>query len=375
MRLLPPRPQLSRHYGVGRACGTSPVINDAGLARSGRARVVSDLAWTGGAGQGAFAAGSSAGDVIPFAGTLLEAELRKIIIGGPGRSGTTYLAAALGQHPDVASFEAVELKFLFELGGLTDLGWVLCRSFSPNRAWVAIGQFRRLVNQLRNGGYDQPLLSGSGLYGGVGQALDRFLDRVAPDGVAQPMEWLAYRAAASDFFHDIVALATRMRPGATHFLEKTPHNLLAPNSILEFVGADAQCIHLIRDPRATALSLVGQAWGPSTLPAAIAWVKSYYRQWAMVRQDFRGLDLVELRIEDMAADPHAAEAQLLAWLGLRPHRILGQVDTEVLADRMARVDAADRALLDARLGDLASHLEYGSEKKQRNSQILGHHRG
>ena len=41
---------------------------------------------------------------------------------------------------------------------------------------------------------------------------------------------------------------------------------------------------------------------------------------------------------------------------------VGQVDTEVLADRMARVDAADRALLDARLGDLARHLEYGSEK-------------
>lgn len=289
----------------------------------------------------------------------MDPNLKTIMIGGPGRSGTTFLAAALRQHPDVASFEAVELKFLFELGGLTDLGLVLCDSFSPNRAWVAIGQFRRLVNQLRNGGYDQPVLAGNGLYGGVGQALDRFLSRVAPDGVAQPMGRPTYRAAARDFFHDIAALAVPMRPGATHFLEKTPHNLLAPASIVEFVGPDAKCIHLIRDPRATALSLVRQAWGPPTLPAAIAWVESYYRQWTAVRQDFRGMNLLELRIEDVAADPPGAEARILAWLDLPPHGILGQVDTKVLAGRMAQVEAADRALLDAGLGDLARRLGYG----------------
>ncbi|WP_157767348.1 hypothetical protein [Paracoccus yeei] len=88
-------------------------------------------------------------------------------MGGPGRSGTTYLAAALGSHPAVASFKDVELKFLFERDGLVDLGWILCESFSPNRARVALTRFRTLMNQLRNGGFDQPLLAGHGVYSGA----------------------------------------------------------------------------------------------------------------------------------------------------------------------------------------------------------------
>lgn len=179
----------------------------------------------------------------------------------PGRSGTTYLAAALGAHPAIATFPGVELKILFERDGLVDLGWVLCETFSPNRAWVGLARFRTLMNQLRNGGFDQPLLAGPGVYSGVNRALERFYKLIAPEGVGLPLKRAAYRDAARCFFFDLAYLGIACNPGATHFLEKTPHNLLAPQFLADFVGLP-WCVHVIRDPRATAWSLMAQDWGP-----------------------------------------------------------------------------------------------------------------
>lgn len=280
-------------------------------------------------------------------------------MGGPGRSGTTYLAAALGAHPAVASFPRVELKFLFERDGLVDLGWALCESFSPNRAWVALARFRTLMNQLRNGGFDQPLLEGPGVYRGVNLALERFYDSIAPEGIGRPMEHQAYRSAARRFFGDIVALGVACKPGATHFLEKTPHNLLAPRAMADFAG-DPYCLHVIRDPRGTAVSLVSQSWGPDSLPRAIAWVQSYYDRWFAVRDLYaaQGIVLDEVRIEDIVTAPGKHGDRLLSKLGLAPQDVFADADGRQLTLGQDRLGHADRVLLDNALGALASRLGY-----------------
>lgn len=280
-------------------------------------------------------------------------------MGGPGRSGTTYLAAALGTHPGVASFPGVELKFLFERDGLADLGWVLCDSFSPNRAWVGLSRFRTLVNQLRNGGFDQPLLEGPGVYRGVTVALDQFLSAIAPDGIGRPMDRPAYCAAARRFFASVVALGIAAKPAATHFLEKTPHTLLAPQALADFAG-NPHCLHVIRDPRGTALSLVSQKWGPDTLPRAIVWVQSYYDRWFTVRDAYAeyGLVLEELRIEEIVRDSRAHGDRLLAGLGLAPMAVFAEADGRQLTQGQDKLDPADRAMLDNGLGALARRLGY-----------------
>lgn len=299
-------------------------------------------------------------------------ELGMIIIGGPGRSGTTYMAAALGQHPEIATFDRIELKFLFERDGLADLGWTLCESFSPNRAWVAVARFRQLINQLRNGGFDQPLLAGPGVYHGAEQAMARFFARVAPDGIAQPMVWPDYRRAARRFFNDIAALARTETPGATHFLEKTPHNLLFPGGITDFVSAQTYCLHLVRDPRATAVSLMAQSWGPSTLHAAIAWVRSYYKQWFVVRDTYDGmLPLMELRIEEIVADPGTWEHSILEWLTLPYSPVFAEADAKVLQGGLESLGGEDRRALDAGLGDLAERLGYPVRLEQARPACIG----
>ena len=289
----------------------------------------------------------------------MEETAKIIVMGGPGRSGTTYLAASLGAHPAIATFPGVELKILFERDGLVDLGWVLCDTFSPNRAWVGLARFRTLMNQLRNGGFDQPLLQGPGVYAGVSRALERFYTVIAPGGVGRQMSHAAYRFAARVFFADLAALALACKPGATHFLEKTPHNLLAPQALADF-ATNPLCLHVIREPRATALSLVSQSWGPDTLSSAAAWVQSYYDRWFAVRGCYMtlGLQLTELRIEDVVVNPAGYSDHVSAALNLKRMPVFANVDGSRLAARRGSIGADDKRLLDEKLSALAERLGY-----------------
>jgi len=77
-----------------------------------------------------------------------ESAMRYIFAGGPGRSGTSFIADRLGAHPQIASLKDVELKIFSEKNGLLDLFHALCQTYSPNRANVAIDQFRRMAEAL-----------------------------------------------------------------------------------------------------------------------------------------------------------------------------------------------------------------------------------
>lgn len=285
---------------------------------------------------------------------------RIILIGGAGRSGTTYIAAALGRHPSIATFPGVELKILFERDGLVDLGWVLCETFSPNRAWVGLSRFRMLINQLRNGGFDQPLLEGPGVYGGVNRALKKFYDVIAPEEIGRPMNKTDYCIAARNFFAELVILGMNCKPNSTYFLEKTPHNLLAPHSLADFVD-NPSCVHIIRDPRATAVSLVSQNWGPNTLSSAAAWVQSYYDQWFSIRKNYAelGLPLSEVRIEDVVENPSKHSHCLLVNLGLKDIPIFADVNKNLLSAGRNNIGCEDMHLLNEKLGSLAKKLGYG----------------
>jgi len=288
------------------------------------------------------------------------ADITKIIImGGPGRSGTSYLATALGAHPQIATFPNVELKILFERDGLVDLGWVLCDTFSPNRAKVGLARFHTLMNQLRNGGFDQPLLKGAGVYAGVNRALDRFYKVIAPEGISRPMSHAAYCSAARSFFADVVSLGLVHKPEATHFLEKTPHNLLAPQALADFANA-SWCLHVIRDPRGTAVSLMSKKWGPDTLESAAAWVESYYNQWFNVKDRYSnlGIPLTEMRIEDVVANPVGCGDYLLATLGLSSMPVFAHADGTRLTAGRSSVESHDLTFLDDRLGALVERLGY-----------------
>lgn len=213
------------------------------------------------------------------------------------------------------------------------------------------------MNQLRNGGFDQPLLAGPGVYSGVNRALERFYKLIAPGGVGLPLKRAAYRDAARCFFFDLAYLGMACNPGATHFLEKTRHNLLAPQFLADFVGLP-WCVHVIRDPRATAWSLMAQDWGPNTLSSAASWVQSYYEQWFAVRGLYAtlGLSLTELRIEDVVADPSGHADHLLSALNLARMPVFANIDGNQLIAGRSSIGADDMRLLDDKLGQVAAKL-------------------
>ncbi len=85
--------------------------------------------------------------------------MRYLFIGGPGRSGTSFVADRLGAHPQVTAFKDIELKIFCEKGGLQDLLHALVETYSPNRAAMALSQFRRMAEALIEGSYGQPALT------------------------------------------------------------------------------------------------------------------------------------------------------------------------------------------------------------------------
>jgi hypothetical protein len=269
--------------------------------------------------------------------------MNHVFVGGPGRSGTSFVADHIGAHPRVATFKDVELKMFFELDGLFDLRAVLTEAYSPNRATVALGRFRRLQAALMQGSYGQPTLGATGREGEVTAAFGAFVAALAPEGYPLPTTPGRFNAAARRLLGDLARIAAAAKPGASHFLEKTPHNLLNPGFLHE-LAPGARYVHVTRDPRAIAVSLIAQSWGPDRLDQAIPWVRSYLETWDRRRDVFArfGLPLIELRIEAVSAETERWSGKVQGFLGLPDAgNIFAGASPEILDRWKAKVTEAD----------------------------------
>ncbi|HUF86332.1 MAG TPA: sulfotransferase [Thermohalobaculum sp.] len=307
-----------------------------------------------------------------------------LFVGGPGRSGTSFVADRLGLHPGVRALKDIELKIFCEKNGLLDLYHALVETYSPNRAAIALDQFRHMSEALIEGRYGQaPLTSAAPVQGWRG-AFDGFTAALIEDGHPVPQTAESYLAAARGLLARIAALAGRApghgrperdapdgnapnhdapaddAPRDLLFVEKTPHNLLAIG-FLARLAPGARFLHVMRDPRAIAWSLLAMSWGPGELTTAARWVDSYCRAWTAAEAEAAslGLPLLRLHIEDAVAAPGAAAAWLTARLGLAPRPdLFGGANPQVLSRGVAKAGDEERALLDRRLGGWAAHFGY-----------------
>jgi hypothetical protein len=297
-----------------------------------------------------------------------ERSMRYLFVGGPGRSGTSFVADRLGAHPQVAAFKDIELKIFCEKNGLLDLFHAICETYSPNRAVMALDQFRRMAEALTEGRYGQPALSTAAPAAGWRAAFAGFTAGLTDDGHPVPQTPEAFVGAARGLLGQIASLAAGQAPEAAEdrlvFLEKTPHNLLAID-FLARLAPGARFLHVMRDPRSIAWSLLSMRWGPDELTTAARWVDSYCRAWAAAeaRAAALGLPLIRLHIEEAAAAPDGAAAWLTARLDLAPHPGLFRgADPAVLNRWTAKPNQAEHALLDARLGGWVTHFGYDPQR-------------
>jgi hypothetical protein len=119
--------------------------------------------------------------------------------------------------------------------------------------------------------------------------------------------------AARDFCDRLFGgLRERSDPGATRILERTPWHAHTIDLIAD-VYPDAWVLHLIRDGRDVARSVMSQPWGPDTMPEAAAEWRETVELALGARKPER---YREVRYEDLLADPARTVPELVEWLGL-----------------------------------------------------------
>lgn len=283
-----------------------------------------------------------------------------IFMGGPGRSGTSFVADRVGRHPQVATFQDVELKIFSEFGGLRDMQYILVESFSPNRAEVVFRHFRKMLTAVFNGGFGQPTLQSLVSADQLDSIAESFFAQLQPSGYIERLDYATFNSAARVLLHGLADIALEQKPGATIFLEKTPHNCLQPQFLHE-LSPTARYLHIYRNPKAIAVSLLKQKWGPSRIEHAIVWVQSYFNVWIDAKAHFErfGLPLLDLRIEDITADPVAMGHVITAHLQLHdaPEMLAGG-DLKRLNAWKETVSPEDNTLLDGKLDPLCNILGY-----------------
>src|SRR3954447_23593177 len=121
--------------------------------------------------------------------------------------------------------------------------------------------------------------------------------------------------AATRAFCDaaLAGVADRLNPDAARVLERSPNHV----ERLDLIGAvypDAWIVHIVRDGRDVARSLVSQPWGPRTVAdAASLWARSIRSARAAAPQLAR---YQEVRYEDLLENPVDGLADVFRFLDL-----------------------------------------------------------
>lgn len=175
-----------------------------------------------------------------------------VFVGGTGRSGTHVMARLLGKHSAYYYFRR-EMRFHTDRGGYPDLlaGRISADQFVDNmrgRFWRrtgADGLPRGLHDRFPHDVYDA--------------ALERF--RADYDADA--------RAACRGLMNDLLDPLAR-EAGKASWIEQTPPTVAAAGTLHE-VFPGMKLIHMVRDGRDVACSVIRKEWGPSSVMSGIPW--------------------------------------------------------------------------------------------------------
>ena len=289
--------------------------------------------------------------------------MRTVFVGGPGRSGTSFVTRSLGMHPDVCTLPDIELKIFTEKNGLMDLYHSIVVEYSPNRAHTALNQFKQFYTALINGGFGQRPLDSFLPKDRWEKCFNRFTDRLTqfdhPMPATEEYFFNAARILSSDLFSVILEHSDRNRSDPI-FLEKTPHALLSSKFIRRIIP-DSILIHVIRDPRSIAYSLRRMSWGPDDLETCCAWVESYFTAWNRTKQfcEHNDSQFTQIMIEELSNSEEVWNVIISDFLDFsKPTRLFANADLQKLNGWVETCKEDDITLMNLRLSNLAEALGY-----------------
>ena len=294
--------------------------------------------------------------------------MKRIFIGGTGRSGTTILLHALYKHQDLYAVP-IETKFLVEVDGLSTLCDQLSTDFSITHAPVALSRFRTLMSEVLTGTGPNPYSAAYGkqahvlpsLFANYEDALEAFFSAVHPQYTARHDLLVHCRQLVETLF---TVRASEL--GKSGWVEKTPSNIARIEFLWELYP-DAYFVNCVRDPRGVLHSLQKKGWIVPDLAQAAHFLERYFefiaakREWAL-RSGHRFIDV---KLESVVAAPAEEMARLTSFLGLPD---FAPASREYL-DQKLREGSIRWSAEQNRYAD-AWETEYGSQQRETISTIL-----
>jgi len=270
---------------------------------------------------------------------------RPIFVGGCPRSGTTLLTAMLHAHPELAM--PPETRFVVE---------------SYQRR-VQFGDLRDEANRRAVGEWI------------VGTKKTRFADLQL-----DPIRTAALVATAPPTIGSLSGAVLRefaARDGKRRWGDKRPKHIQHIRLIFRLFP-DAQFIHLIRDARGCTASLKKLGWWGYEAPDALSLWRRSVESGIRAREFLRPDQYLELRYEDLVADPVSQLQRICAFLGtgftpvmLQHHetgeklidkpyheRVYRPVDDASLQSWREVLEPAELALVEKKAGNLLDEFGY-----------------
>ncbi len=200
-----------------------------------------------------------------------------IFIGGCDRSGTTLLGSILGSHPAcvVTPESPFKTDVISSLPGTGD-------------------------------GAGQPALEAIGRHWRFKIWNHRLPRDLRPGTYAEALHAVVASYAAS---HD--------RPADARWVDHTPNNLrFAPTLLALFPGA--RFVHMVRDGRAVAASVMPLDWGPSTAYFAAPWWVERVAYGLAAESSLGPERVLRVRFEELVTRPEDTIGRVLEFAGLDP---------------------------------------------------------
>ena len=256
--------------------------------------------------------------------------IKRLFVGGSGRSGTTLMLEALGKHPQIYSLP-MEMRFIIDPDGLINLVNIINRDFCPFQAREAIYRFHKLMThhlcrprQRPYLNFDFPRIFGKDFYY---QRCQQFFQQITNhqfqgrsyfEGNEENLENTRQIFGARYFsnpeellqicasFVDDLFSTSASQAGKPIWCEKTPFNVLHID-FLSQLFPDAPVIHIIRDPRAVILSLIqpSEYWAPSNVHDAALFLDTFFQRWFQLKEKIHpnNPNLIEIKYEELVENP------------------------------------------------------------------------
>lgn len=257
-----------------------------------------------------------------------------IFIGGTGRSGTTILGKLLSRHHKIQLAKPVEIKFLTSGTGLLDLNRNALISRAGKINLLHNSNFIKFQKSVDQKWWEREAKHGGrvGLSSGISRDRWNAMERELGESLN-----FNRRGACQKFFRAFLDAqleeSLEISIGKL-WVDTTPPNLMRAEEIAHLLPG-SRFIHIIRDGRDVASSVVHERWGPNSFDESLIW---WGKRIKKILKSTRPIEKQVLHIwfEDLVHhDREATLAKVLNFLGLEEDETLRKYFNEIVVPASA----------------------------------------